>query len=344
MNKKTKVSIVVPVYNVPEKYLRVCVESLINQTLKDIEIILVDDGSPNTSGIICNELANLDNRIKVIHQENKGLCAARNAGVLASNGEWISFVDGDDWVEIDTYKNLYNNGEKFNVDVVMYGYVKDYPSRSIRMNYKEFENMKVYSGKKEVNYIKKMLLNYNANIAMVTTKFIKKEVIEKYNIYHDEKLKQGAEGIEYNIRLFSKIKTALFMDKQYYHYIYNNESITTVHNEKNHKMVVNCFKKIKSEIDNDDQEIMNWFYNRMKYVILTTAISGYFSESNKEKYSIQKKKFKEYMSDSLVQETLNNKSNYGLSKSRILTLFLIKNNLFLLVKIISKIRTRQKGR
>lgn len=344
MNKKPKVSIVVPVYNVPEKYLRVCVESLTKQTLNDIEIILVDDGTPDTSGIICDELAKSDSRVKVIHQENKGLCGARNAGVLSSSGEWISFVDGDDWVDLDTYENLYNNGNKFNVDVVMFGYVKDYPSRSVVMKYKEFEDMKVYSGKEEISYIQKMILNYNANIAMAPTKFIKREVIKKYDIYHDEKLRQGAEGIEFNIRLFSKINSALFMDKRYYHYIYNDESITTVHNEKNHKMVVDCFKKIKEEIDNNNQEIMDWFYNRMKYVVLTTAISGYFSESNKEKYRIQKKKFKEYMSDDLVQETLNNQNNYGLSKSRVLTLFFIKNKLFIFVKIISKIRTRQKGK
>lgn len=344
MNKHPKVSIIVPVYNVPEKYLRVCIQSLINQTLKNIEIILVEDGTTDRSGFICDELANLDNRIKVIHQENKGLCGARNTGVLAASGEWISFVDGDDWVDHDTYENLYYNGTKFNVDVVMFGYIKEYPSKSIIMKYKEFDDMKVYSGKEEINYIQKMILNYNANIAMAPTKFIKRKIIKKYNIYHDEKLRQGAEGIEFNIRLFSKIKSALFMNKQFYHYIYNDESITTVHNEKNHKMVVDCFKKIKNEIDNNDQEIMNWFYNRMKYVILTTAISGYFSESNKEKYNVQKKKFKEYMSDNLIQETLNNKNYYGLSGSRILTLFLIKNKIFLFVKIISKIRTRQKGK
>lgn len=342
---KTKVSVIVPVYNVPEKYLEKCVSSLVNQTLNDIEIILVDDGTPDTSGKLCDVYAKKDSRIKVVHQENKGLCGARNTGVKSSTGEWISFVDGDDWIEPNAYEKLYNIGTKNNVDVVMFGYVKDYPSKSVIMHYdKYFENKKVYNTSEDIAYLQKMILNYNANCAMAPTKFIRKSVIEKYNIYHDEKLRQGAEGIEFNIRLFSKIKSALFLNETFYHYIYNDESITTVHNEKNHQMVIDCFKKIKGEINNDDSEIMGWFYNRMKYVILTTAISGYFSRSNKEAYKIQKRKFKKYMSDTLVQETLKSKNYQGLSTTRKVTLFFIKHRLFLLVKIISMVRTKQKSR
>ena len=342
---KAKVSVIVPVYNVPEKYLEKCVNSLVNQTLNDIEIILVDDGTPDTSGKLCDGYAKKDSRIKVIHQENKGLCGARNTGVKSSTGEWVSFVDGDDWIEPNAYEKLYNIGTKNNVDVVMFGYVKDYPSKSVIMHYdKYFENKKVYNTSEDIAYLQKMILNYNANCAMAPTKFIRKSVIEKYNIYHDEKLRQGAEGIEFNIRLFSKIKSALFLNETFYHYIYNDESITTVHNEKNHQMVIECFKKIKSEINNDDLEIMGWFYNRMKYAILTTAISGYFSRSNKEAYKIQKRKFKKYMSDTLVQETLKSKNYQGLSTTRKVTLFFIKHRLFLLVKIISMVRTKQKSR
>lgn len=341
---KTKVSVIVPVYNVPERYLKKCVSSLVNQTLNDIEIILIDDGTPDTSGKLCDDFAKKDSRIKVIHQENKGLCGARNTGVKSSTGEWISFVDGDDWIEPNAYEKLYNIGTKNNVDVVMFGYVKDYPSKSVIMHYdKYFENKKVYNTSEDIAYLQKMILNYNANCAMAPTKFIRKSVIEKYNIYHDEKLRQGAEGIEFNIRLFSKIKSALFLNETFYHYIYNDESITTVHNEKNHQMVIDCFKKIKGEINNDDSEIMGWFYNRMKYVILTTAISGYFSRSNKEAYKIQKRKFKKYMSDTLVQETLKSKNYQGLSTTRKVTLFFIKHRLFLLVKIISMVRTKQKS-
>ena len=340
---KPKVSAVVPVYNVPKEYLSRCIESLINQSLKEIEIILVDDGTPDTSGKTCDEYAKIDNRIKVIHQENKGLCGARNKGVENASGEWISFVDGDDWIEKDTYEILYKLGTKNRVDIVMFEYVKDYPSKSVVMQYdKYFEDKKIYQTKKELKYLQKMVLNYNAGCATVASKFIKSDFIKENNLYHDEKLRQGAEGIEFNIRLFNYTKKVLFINAPFYHYIYNDESITTVHNEKNHKMVINCFKKIKSEIDNDDSEIMELFYDRMKYVIITTAISGYFSISNKEPYYVQKKNFNRYISDDLVQETLNRKSYTGLDTKRKITYFLIKHRLFAPIKLISSIRFRQK--
>lgn len=345
MKNKILVTVVVPVYNVPEKFLRKCVDSLINQTLENIEIILIDDGTPNTSGKICDELSKIDNRIVVIHQQNLGLCGARNTGVKAAHGKWISFVDGDDWIEKNTYKTLYSAGENNNVDVVMFGYTKDYPSRSVKMSYdKYFQENRIYKSNDELKYLQRLILNYNANCAMAPTKFIRKSVIEKYSIYHDEELRQGAEGIEFNIRLFSKIKSAVFVNENFYHYIYNDESITTVHNEKNHQMVLNCFRKIKEEIDSCDEELIDWFYNRMKYVILTTAISGYFSPSNPEPYSIKKKKFKAYCKDSLVKETLKNNNMENIGFVRRITVFFIKYRMYIFINIISKLRVRQKSK
>jgi len=89
-----KISIIVPIYKVPEQYLRKCIESVMSQTLTDIEILLVDDGSPDKCGNICDEYAKKDSRIKVIHKKNGGLSSARNAGFLEATGKWIMFVDG----------------------------------------------------------------------------------------------------------------------------------------------------------------------------------------------------------------------------------------------------------
>ena len=88
-----KVSVIVPVYNV-EKYLKQCLDSIVDQTLEDLEIVLVDDGSVDSSGTICDEYAKQDSRVHVIHQENKGVSAARNAGISLAKGEYISFIDG----------------------------------------------------------------------------------------------------------------------------------------------------------------------------------------------------------------------------------------------------------
>lgn len=113
-----KFSVVVPIYKV-EKYLPRCIDSLIGQTLKDIEIILVDDGSPDGSPAICDEYAAKDNRIKVIHKKNEGVSAARNDGLAQATGEWVICFDSDDWAETDACENIYKAGEESGADVVI---------------------------------------------------------------------------------------------------------------------------------------------------------------------------------------------------------------------------------
>lgn len=110
------ISVIVAVYKA-EKYISRCIESVLNQTVTDLELILVDDGSPDNSGAICDEYAAKDSRIKVIHQENGGVCAARNAGLDNVSGEYISFVDSDDYLESNALEILYNDMLTHNADV-----------------------------------------------------------------------------------------------------------------------------------------------------------------------------------------------------------------------------------
>ena len=113
------ISVIVPVYNV-EKYLSKCVESIINQTYKDLELILVDDGSLDNSGNICDNYAKNDNRIKVVHKENGGLSSARNAGLDIASGEYISFVDSDDWIDENAYEELVKKIVSANANIICF--------------------------------------------------------------------------------------------------------------------------------------------------------------------------------------------------------------------------------
>ncbi len=110
-----EISVIIPIYNV-EKYLARCLDSVVNQTLTDIEIICVDDGSTDKSIVIAKEYAEKDNRISIIHQENKGVSAARNAGMKIASGKYISFIDGDDWIDLDFLEKLYNAAESSGAD------------------------------------------------------------------------------------------------------------------------------------------------------------------------------------------------------------------------------------
>lgn len=118
-----KVSIIVPVYNV-KKYLRKCLDSLINQTLKDIEIICINDGSTDKSLEILEEYKNRDSRIILLNQENSGQSVARNRGIEIAKGEYIGFVDPDDWVDLDYYEKLYNAASTNNTDIAVGGIIR----------------------------------------------------------------------------------------------------------------------------------------------------------------------------------------------------------------------------
>ncbi|OOL43593.1 glycosyl transferase family 2, partial [Enterococcus faecium] len=107
---------IVPVYKV-EKYLRKCVDSILAQTFTDFEVILVDDGSPDNSGKICDEYAEKDNRVRVIHKENGGLSSARNAGIDVARGKYLGFVDSDDYIDEDMYEILYENLKIHDADI-----------------------------------------------------------------------------------------------------------------------------------------------------------------------------------------------------------------------------------
>lgn len=112
------VSVIAPVYNV-EKYIDRCIKSVLGQTLRDIELILVDDGSPDDCGKICDGYAATDSRIKVIHKENGGVSAARNDGLSIATGEYVIFVDSDDWVEPDACEVMYQSAKNNNADIVI---------------------------------------------------------------------------------------------------------------------------------------------------------------------------------------------------------------------------------
>ena len=126
MNSETQLRIIVPVYNVAE-YLPQCIESILNQTHRNLEIILINDGSTDNSGDICEKHAKADNRIKIIHQANAGLSAARNTGIDAATGDYIGFVDSDDWILPNMYKRLLAEAISTKSDLVICGfkYVND---------------------------------------------------------------------------------------------------------------------------------------------------------------------------------------------------------------------------
>lgn len=157
------VSIIVPIYNV-EQYISKCIESILAQTYRDFELILVDDGSPDMCGTICDEYAKQDSRVHVIHQENKGVSAARNAGISLAKGEYISFIDGDDYVEKDFFERIITQFTD-EVDCVCFGYnsVDDDDNELGTLRY-QTECFKLNTEKERCEFIANKLLQHRNNM------------------------------------------------------------------------------------------------------------------------------------------------------------------------------------
>ena len=167
-----QISLIVPIYNVPERYLRRCIESICNQTIKNIEIILVDDGSTNGSAEICDSYSSKDERITVIHKDNGGLSSARNAGFSKACADWIMFVDGDDWIEPNTCELMYKEANEYDVELVMCAICKDYGNRIEEFKF-PFDDFELFdeAGCKD---LQARILDFNSYIACVYAKLIKR--------------------------------------------------------------------------------------------------------------------------------------------------------------------------
>lgn len=148
------ISIVVPFYKVPYDYMHQCLHSILNQTYKNIEVILVDDGSPDDCGKICDEYGAKDQRIVVIHKKNGGLSDARNAGIAVATSEWITFVDGDDWIELDLCEHFMKRIEKQTetADIYFYSGFRNYPQKEI-IGVPHFEDGKRFSSYSEREFL-----------------------------------------------------------------------------------------------------------------------------------------------------------------------------------------------
>lgn len=338
------ISVIIPVYKVPIDMLNKCIYSVINQSYSNIEIILIDDGSPDNCGKICDEFKKIDKRIKVIHQKNKGLCGSRNSGVLKSNGKWITFLDGDDWVDSDCFASLVEY-MKQNIDVIIFGTIKDYASKSIKYNYGNLiVANKIYINE-EVKIFQKGILDFESSIGDVTARLIKKELIEKYNIYHDEKIKQGVEAIEFNIRLFEITNSVILVNKYFYHYTFNSQSITNAFSEEKCYITLYGYNVIYNYIkEKINDNLLEELYLRIVHNIVSTAISGFFSPMNKEKYVNKKNKYKKYLNMPLIKETILNVDYSRIEKKQRLILYFIKFKLFFIVSICARIRYIQKNK
>lgn len=248
-----KISIIVPIYNV-EKYLSECIDSLINQTYKNIEIILVDDGSTDKSGKICDEYAKKDSRIIIMHKKNGGVSNARNKGIKIASGDYIAFVDSDDWIKTSTFENLVIQIKKYKPDLIKFSYIKKCGALEKQYKFTTEVNKLILKKQYEDLIYKNIFPTYD--LSNSCNCLFKTSVVK--NIKFINKIKFG-EDFMFMIDALLVSNSILFINDSYYYYRVNMQSATnTINLEK-------LFKTFNYELQITDN-IIKKLPNNKKYI------------------------------------------------------------------------------
>lgn len=272
-----KVSIIIPVYNV-EKYLEQCLKSVINQTYSNIEILLIDDGSPDSSPTICDSYAQKDNRIRVIHQENAGVSVARNKGLDLATGEYVYFLDADDWIEENAIEVMVSALKEEALDCLGFGFVKEFDNISqIQKNeiwetttYKEERYDVVYH--RSIGFVNADMHHFHTMnaFAVIWSKLYKKSIIDAHGIrFPDIKQLGSFEDGLFNIHFFRHAKNFKFLDASLYHYRKNNlQSIASNYKTcfyEKQKLQMACIREL---IGDSDKNALEAYNNRVAYMAM----------------------------------------------------------------------------
>jgi len=315
------ISIIVPVYNV-EKYLNKCIDSILNQTFSDFELILVDDGSTDSSGSICDKYN--DDRITVIHKENGGISSARNTGIDIAKGDFIGFVDSDDFIHKDMYKILYDNIIKYTGDIAICKEKNVYENELVELNSIN-EDLKI-----NILTVEEILKKSNkerSTFIYAWNKLYKKELFKdlrypENKIYEDEWLSP---------KILYKASKIIYIDKDLYYYLQRDGSIV------NSKFRVKKFDKVYALENN-----VIFFKNRKETELHEIATKVYLDTllwtdqaAQNQLKNIDKdlKKLRQTINIHMMEIMNNSKISY---KQKILLIFYRFNTKFY-YKIVSKI-------
>lgn len=314
--KNVLISIIVPVYKV-EKYLHRCIDSILNQTYKNLEIILVDDGSPDECPQICDGYAKKDRRIKVIHKKNAGVSEARNTGIKEANGDFICFVDSDDYLAKNYVSELISEQLRSGSDVVFCSYFYDANGKIITPT----EDLKQLVESKKIELFLSEPNNVMGSICRI---LVKKEIFQKLSFCSDLKY---CEDFYFVLNLFVYNYKMSYVNKCLYYYVCNPNSITQKYTKNTTKYyadaIIKCIELLENRVDKK-------LINRMYFGIYFMAVMQFMHTRDKNVLN----EYKVYN----TKENYKSFIFYNKCRSTRLKAFLCRHHLFSLYKLASKIK------
>ncbi|MBO5907605.1 MAG: glycosyltransferase [Clostridia bacterium] len=342
---KSKVTIIVPVYNT-KRYLEECVRSLVAQTYRDIEILLVDDGSNDGSGDLCDTIAAGDERIRVIHKENGGAATARNLGIDEAAGEYVMFIDSDDWLDTDAVESLMQYADENDTDVLRFNYVREFKDRQL-VKPNTFLEEKLYVGE-ECEVVCRQLLGLTGSelrhpesmnfLASCGFNFYKKSLLVKLGVRFVpiQEIGSFVDGL-FNFCVFLHVKRFAFINRPFYHYRKTNEGAATANYRKNYvKRQFLLFDKLKEEIVKEGkwERFSEAYHNR---IALCTMEICFNAMRNKASFKERYKEIKGVLRHERFRDAYKTLDISKMGLKWRVYYFMIKNSLVLPTYIMTKV-------
>lgn len=339
------VTIVLPIYNV-EAYLNRCLKSVVNQTYKKLEIILVDDGSPDRCPELCDKWAEKDNRIKVIHKKNAGLGMARNTGIENATGEYICFFDSDDYIALDTIEKAYGLAKKEKAEIVTFGFCNVKRNRTTGGSTIPKTDKVTYSGKEvqtkflvdliapDVKTGKKTNLWMSAWASIYSMELIHRT---DWNFVSEREI--ISEDIYSLLYLYHNVRRVSVLSETLYYYCENEGSLTRTYRKDRYERIKHFYDKCQNACD--ELGYGQCVKSRLAYPYLSNTIGGLkmivTSDSGREE---RKEALREIVSDEHLQKILSSLDFYGETKARKLLLLAMKRKFHGLVYMLIKVKVR----
>lgn len=332
------VSIIVPVYNV-EPYLSECIQSLINQTYTNIEIILVDDGSKDKSGQICDEFTKKDSRIKVIHKQNEGLGLARNSGLAKASGKYVTFIDSDDIADADLVKMLICGIEKNGADTCIGGFKRI--SENGEIVFKEKYDDALFDEKEVYNNLFARMLGsapnkHDAIRMSVWNVLYSMEYIKKYNLRFPSERKFISEDIIWDTEYYKYAKKVQIINSTAYSYRITPGSLTQKYKPNMFNMINVLYKELESKVGADIEKRNR--LQRQYFVNLKSCIQQESKKNSNNPFVIRLKNIKLIINDELVSNILDDYPVNKIQFKQKIFLLMIKYRMAFLLLFLADIK------
>ena len=337
------VSVIVPVYNT-KGYLRRCVDSLLRQTYQNIEVILVDDGSTDGSAELCDDLKSENNIIKVIHKKNAGQGLARNDGIEQAEGEYVAFVDSDDYIEIDTYRTCIEQIEENKADLCVFGYMQQDEKGHVLMSANV--NSDIYLGKDIGN---KFVLHFfgdsdtDDDLRGVSScmSVFRTDIIRKYNIRFKSERKVFSEDSIFNLDYCKYIDKAIALSSTFYHYCLKNNSFTKGYQEDRLDLTLTFCGILRQYAQ--EYELEDKTEDRIRNVLWISIMDCIKQEAARYGFADIKKavdNIRELVKREEVQNTVCNMNSRELGTKQKVLLAAVKHQKFFTAYVIGRIKVQ----